>query len=140
APDSPRSSQSPPPDGVQGDLELELMGLVTALYNLGRTVAYAPKEKDRLQVTNNVPPLVDEVLQHLASIDTIAPLLKTTIPLQVIGDVDQSRNPANLVRDAIERAATENQFMNGKIRAIESYKTMLDAALMKAFPDLAEAL
>lgn len=38
APDSPRSSQSPVPSGVQGDLELELMGLANALYNLGTTV------------------------------------------------------------------------------------------------------
>jgi len=38
APDSPRSSQSPPPSGVQGDLELELLGLTNALYNLGTTV------------------------------------------------------------------------------------------------------
>ena len=47
APDSPRSSQSPPPDGLQGDLELELMGLANALYNLGTTVVSdSTKERD----------------------------------------------------------------------------------------------
>lgn len=48
APDSPRSSESPPPSGVQGDLELELMGLANALYNLGTTVINdLTKEKDK---------------------------------------------------------------------------------------------
>lgn len=48
APDSPRSSQSPPPAGVQGDLELELMGLANALYNLGTTVINdSTKERDK---------------------------------------------------------------------------------------------
>lgn len=49
APDSPRSSQSPPPDGLQGDLELELFGLANALYNLGTTVINdSTKERDKL--------------------------------------------------------------------------------------------
>lgn len=49
APDSPRSSQSPPPEGVQGDLELELLGLANALYNLGTTVVNdSTKEKDKV--------------------------------------------------------------------------------------------
>lgn len=48
APDSPRSSESPPPTGVQGDLELELLGLANALYNLGTTVVNdLTKEKDK---------------------------------------------------------------------------------------------
>jgi len=38
APDSPRSAQSLPPTGIQGDLEQDLMGLANALYNLGTTV------------------------------------------------------------------------------------------------------
>lgn len=38
APDSPRSAQSVPPTGIQGDLEQDLMGFANALYNLGTTV------------------------------------------------------------------------------------------------------
>lgn len=48
APDSPRSSESPVPAGVQGDLEQELLGLANALYNLGTTVVSdLTKEKDK---------------------------------------------------------------------------------------------
>lgn len=47
-PDSPRSSQSPAPSGVQGDLELELLGLANALYNLGTTVINdSTKDRDK---------------------------------------------------------------------------------------------
>jgi mediator of RNA polymerase II transcription subunit 10 len=46
--DSPRSSQSPAPSGVQGDLELELLGLANSLYNLGTTVINdSTKERDK---------------------------------------------------------------------------------------------
>ena len=39
SPDSPgHHSQSPVPTGVQGDIELELIGLANALYNLGQCV------------------------------------------------------------------------------------------------------
>jgi mediator of RNA polymerase II transcription subunit 10 len=49
APDSPRSSQSPSPAGIQGDLELELLGLAHALYNLGTTVINdSTKERDNI--------------------------------------------------------------------------------------------
>ena len=59
APDSPRSSQSPPPSGVQGDLELELLGLTNALYNLGTTVINdLTKEPGGLGATKQLGPRV----------------------------------------------------------------------------------
>ena len=137
APDSPRSSQSPPPTGVQGDLELELLGLANALYNLGTTVINdSTKERDKpgggkqvgLRVcvssapsvlTHLGPCISNEVVNHLATIDDMAQHIRTMIPIQVLADIDGSRNPMQLTRERLERAATENQFMNGKIAAIE---------------------
>lgn len=47
-PSSPRASESPAPESPQGDLEMELMGLANALYNLGTTVVNdLTKEKDK---------------------------------------------------------------------------------------------
>lgn len=45
--------------------------------------------------------------------------VSTMIPMQVLAEIDNSRNPMQLTRDRLERAATENQFMNGKIQAIK---------------------
>ncbi|TFY63361.1 hypothetical protein EVG20_g6348 [Dentipellis fragilis] len=139
APDSPRSSQSPPPVGVQGDLELELLGLANALYNLGTTVVNdSAKEKDKVGGGKQVGVRVNEVIGHLSTIGDMAQHVQTMIPMQVLIDIDNGRNPMHLTKDRLERAATENQFMNGKITAIESYRSLLDEALLQSFPELTE--
>lgn len=137
APDSPRSSQSPAPSGAQGDLELELLGLANALYNLGTTVINdSTKERDKPGGGKQVGLRVNEVISHLGTIDDMAQHMPTMIPMQVLADIDNARNPMQLTRERLERAATENQFMNGKIMAIDSYRKYLDEALAQNFPEL----
>ena len=59
APDSPGLSQTPPPTGLHGDLEAELLGLANALYNLGTTViSDLSREKDKPGVSKQVGPRV----------------------------------------------------------------------------------
>ncbi|KAH7887931.1 transcription factor subunit Med10 of mediator complex-domain-containing protein [Phlebopus sp. FC_14] len=141
APDSPRSSQSPPPSGVQGDLELELLGLANALYNLGTTVINdSTKERDKPGGGKQVGLRVNEVVHHLASIDDMAQRAQTMIPFQVLTDIDNARNPMQLTKERLERTATENQFMNGKIAAVDSYRSLLNEALAKNFPETADYL
>lgn len=136
APDSPRSSQSPPPSGVQGDLELELLGVATALYNLGTTVINdSTKERDK---PKQVGARANDVVRQLAMVDDMSQGIRTMVPEQVLSDIDDSRNPLQLTKERLERAATENQFMNGKIAAIESYRNLLNEALAKNFPETAE--
>ncbi|KAG8218362.1 transcription factor subunit Med10 of mediator complex-domain-containing protein [Butyriboletus roseoflavus] len=139
--DSPRSSQSPPPSGSQGDIELELLGLANALYNLGTTVINdSTKERDKPAGGKQVGVRANEVVYHLTTIDDMAQNIQTMIPFQVLQDIDNARNPMQLTKERLERAATENQFMNGKIAAIDSYRRLLNEALAKNFPDTAEYL
>jgi len=138
APDSPRSAQSLPPAGIQGDLEQDLMGLANALYNLGTTVVN-DSTKDP-GTGKQVGQRVNEVVGYLAGLDDMASHLTTRVPVQVLTDIDNGRNPMHLTKDRLERTATENQFMNAKIKAIESYRKQLDEALVRAFPDLAEVI
>jgi len=138
APDSPYISQSPPPSGIHGDLEQELLGLANALFNLGTTVINdLSKEKDKLGPGKQVGLRVNQVVDHLATLDNMAQDIPTMIPMQILMDIDNSKNPMQLTKDRLERAATENQFMNGKIAAIDSYRHYLDEALAQGFPDLA---
>ncbi|KIJ70294.1 hypothetical protein HYDPIDRAFT_104989 [Hydnomerulius pinastri MD-312] len=65
---------------------------------------------------------------------------RTMIPFQVLQDIDNARNPMQLTKERLERAATENQFVNGKIDAIDSYRKLLNEALAKNFPETAEYL
>ncbi|KAH9065074.1 transcription factor subunit Med10 of mediator complex-domain-containing protein [Lactarius deliciosus] len=138
APDSPRSAQSIPPTGIQGDLEQDLMGLANALYNLGTTVVN-DSTKDP-GTGKQVGLRVNEVVRYLAGLDDMASHLTTRVPMQILTDIDNGRNPMHLTKDRLERAATENQFMNGKIKAIANYRQLLDEALVQTFPDLAEVL
>ncbi|KAJ3967243.1 hypothetical protein EV361DRAFT_807628 [Lentinula raphanica] len=160
APDSPRSSQSPTPEGFQGNLELELLGLANALYNLGTTVINdSTKERDRAVSISGlgererggglglgggiggkqVGLRVNQVVQHLNIIDSLAHS-EIMIPFQILSDIDNARNPMGLTRERLERAATENQFMNGKIEGVRSYREYLNEALCLNFPDLEEYL
>jgi hypothetical protein len=52
--------------------------------------------------------------------------IPTMIPMQILADIDNSRNPMQLTRERLERAATENQFMNGKIAAIDVSRQLGD--------------
>ena len=61
----------------------------------------------------------NEVVHHLTTIDDMAQNIRTMIPFQVLQDIDNSRNPMQLTKERLERAATENQFMNGKLAAID---------------------
>jgi mediator of RNA polymerase II transcription subunit 10 len=73
--------------------------------------------------------------------------------MQVVIEIDNARNPMQLTRERLERAATENQFMNGKIAAIsasldflsgvqridcchQSYHKYLDEAIIQSYPEL----
>ncbi|KAI0751664.1 transcription factor subunit Med10 of mediator complex-domain-containing protein [Daedaleopsis nitida] len=143
APDSPRESESPPPPGPQGDLEMELLSLATSLYNLGTTVVGdLTKEKDKPGGAAGKPVgiRVNEVIYHLSQLESMSESIDTMVPMQVLVDIDNSRNPMQLTKDRLERAATENQFMNGKIHAIDSYRKMLDEALVQNFPEIGEHL
>ncbi|KAI0786525.1 hypothetical protein C8Q75DRAFT_772099 [Abortiporus biennis] len=141
APDSPRVSESPEPEGDQGIIEMELLGLANALYNLGTTVVNdLTKEKDKPGGGKQVGLRVNDVISHLAELERLSEQINTMIPMQVLADIDGSRNPMNLTRERVERAATENQFMNGKIEAIKSYGGYLDEALCQTFPDVAAAV
>lgn len=61
----------------------------------------------------------NQVVDHLAALDRTSQSVQTMIPMQALLDIDNAKNPMFLTKDRLERAATENQFMNGKIAAIE---------------------
>jgi len=118
-----------------------LLGLANALYNLGTTViSDLSREKDRPGVGKQVGLRVNQVVDHLAALDHSSQDIQTMIPMQVLLDIDNAKNPMLLTKDRLERAATENQFMNGKIAAIESYRSYLNEALVQSFPELARHL
>ncbi|KAH9040581.1 hypothetical protein EDB84DRAFT_1587526 [Lactarius hengduanensis] len=131
APDSPRSAQSIPPTGIQGDLEQDLMGLANALYNLGTTVVN-DSTKDP-GTGKQVGLRVNEVVRYLAGLDDMASHHTTRVPMQILTDIDNGRNPMHLTKDRLGKGRLPRT-------TIESYRQLLDEALVETFPDLAEVL
>ena len=104
----------------------------------------------------------NDVVKILQKVDTMSLDIPTMIPMEVLAEIDNSRNPMQLTRDRLERAATENQFMNGKIQAVkvsigsttphstlglidgsagsQAYRQVYNQTLLATYPDLAEHL
>jgi len=132
---------------VHGDVELELLALANALYNLGTTaINDNSKEKnigggqDGMRPDKKMGAKVNQVVEHLAAVEELSQQIDTMIPMQILAEIDNGRNPMQLSRDRIERAALENQFMHGKMHAIETYTQLLDKALCENFPELTSYL
>lgn len=91
-PESPAQdgAQSPPPQGIHGDLESELLGLANALYNLGTTVVLdSTKERQNLRPGEEPPakPVaqkVNDVVAHLSNIEELSGSYDTMIPFQIL--------------------------------------------------------
>lgn len=49
----------------------------------------------------------------------------TLVPLDLVQYIDRAENPDLFTRDFVERAAAENQRMNGRIHAFQDFYTML---------------
>ncbi|TFK29315.1 hypothetical protein FA15DRAFT_677865 [Coprinopsis marcescibilis] len=133
APDSPRSSESPPPIGPLGELEMQLLALGNELYNLGTTVVNDSSKDDK---PKKVGMRVNEVINQLAAVDQMGQRIRTTIPQKVIQYIDNAKNPTQVTKEVIERAATDNQFLNGNIVALNSYRELLNEELCKQWPEL----
>jgi len=61
----------------------------------------------------------NQVISHLVTIEEMASQTRTMVPFQVLAEIDNGKNPMQLTTERIERAAAENQFMNGKIAALD---------------------
>ncbi|TDL29006.1 hypothetical protein BD410DRAFT_306 [Rickenella mellea] len=93
---------------TQGQLESELLGLATALYNLGTTVINdSTKGKPKPGQPDNgfggkpVGQRVNDVIGSLITVEDLAERLPTMIPMQVLQNVDNAKNPMNLTRDRL---------------------------------------
>ena len=71
----------------------------------------------------------DSIVQHLATLNDMSAQLSTPVPLAVLQSIDNFGNPAAFTRETVERAATENQFLHGKMRAVEVTVVLLPSRL-----------
>ncbi|CAE6430982.1 unnamed protein product [Rhizoctonia solani] len=79
---------------------------------------------------------VDQLVDHLGELEKLSSKLDMNVPLEVFADIDQNKNPNNITKNRVDDTAAENQWINGRLHAIETYRTMLGEALYEHFPAL----
>ncbi|KAG2232642.1 mediator complex, subunit Med10 [Thamnidium elegans] len=79
---------------------------------------------------------INSVIDHYQKIDELKDGIESFIPEEVINFVEHGKNPDIFTQGFVERAATENQFTNGKIKAVNEFRGILTEEFSKSFPDL----
>ncbi|KAI8989521.1 mediator complex, subunit Med10 [Pilobolus umbonatus] len=85
---------------------------------------------------NRVWKKINNIIEHYKEIEQLKDGLEEYIPEEVINYVEQGRNPDIFTQKFVERTATENQFTNGKIKAVDEFKQLLTKEFSQSFPDL----
>ncbi|KAL1931535.1 hypothetical protein VTP01DRAFT_9678 [Rhizomucor pusillus] len=113
------------------ELEEQLNDLLQALFELS-VVVYDFQPDGNHLVWNKV----NSILDHYQKIDQLKDNINTFIPEEVINYVEHGRNPDIFTQAFVERTASENQYTNGKIKAVEEFRSLLADEFAKSFPDL----
>ncbi|CEP14746.1 hypothetical protein [Parasitella parasitica] len=81
---------------------------------------------------------INDIIEHYKELDDLKDGVDSFIPEEVINFVEHGKNPDIFTQRFVERAATENQFTNGKIKAVGEFRQLLTEEFTKSFPDLYE--
>ncbi|KAI8887447.1 hypothetical protein K501DRAFT_321340 [Backusella circina FSU 941] len=122
------------PDEVQNtreSLENQLNELLQVLFELSVVVYDFQPDGNKL-----VWEKINGILEHYKTIDELKDGLDAFIPEEVINFVEHGKNPDIFTQGFVDRAATENQHTNGKIKAVNDFRHLLSEEFAKSFPDL----
>lgn len=86
---------------------------------------------------NRVNVLVDE-FQKLNS--CAGPLHDYKIPIDVIGYIEEGRNPDVYTREFAELTKKQNQFIKGKMHAMEQFQSALASEIKQMYPDMSDSV
>ncbi|SNX82943.1 related to NUT2 - subunit of the RNA polymerase II mediator complex [Melanopsichium pennsylvanicum] len=123
-----------PTAAVRANLETRTRSVVDLLYQIAVCSADVQEDSQHL-----VAAKVNECIKALAALDATKDELHRAhmmVPQDVLEMLDSGKNPDIHTRNFVNRLASENQYSFGQHRAVESYKSRLDAALDSAFPQL----
>ncbi|KAG0168319.1 RNA polymerase II mediator complex subunit [Apophysomyces sp. BC1034] len=112
-------------------LEKQLNDLLQALFELS-VVVYDFQPDGNKRVWDKI----NAILDHYRRIGDLKDGLDDFVPEEVINYIEHGRNPDMFTQAFVERAATENQFTHGKIKAVDEFRHLLSDEFAKSFPDL----
>ncbi|KAL9005267.1 MAG: hypothetical protein Q9188_001936 [Gyalolechia gomerana] len=88
------------------------------------------------QTRNELVRLITDLSGSLSTLSRDASTLATQIPPEVIGYVDEGRNPDIYTREFVELVQKNNQFLKAKSEAFTGFRDTLADEMMKAWPEM----
>lgn len=58
------------------------------------------------------------------------------VPLDIIQYIEDGRNPDVYTREFVELLAKQNQYVNGKMKAMKQFRDILGTKIKEAYPDM----
>ncbi|PWO00206.1 hypothetical protein FA09DRAFT_294690 [Tilletiopsis washingtonensis] len=131
---------SPPPDAnerARRQLETATRAAVDALYQLAVCTADVHEGQEGL-----VGAKINSVVAALGNVSATGSSSELTamVPDDVMGMIDQGRNPDAHTRTFISRLVADNQQMASMTMALDAYHDRLSESLSRAFPELAQPI
>ncbi|KAF9434782.1 Mediator of RNA polymerase II transcription subunit 10 [Entomortierella beljakovae] len=112
------------------ELELKLQEMIQCLLELSITVYDFQAESNSL-----VHQKIQDLIAQLTDIEGFKDKLDMMVPWEVLGYIEDGKNPDLFSKSFVEAVAGENQFTNGKITALKSFESALSQNLGSFFPD-----
>ncbi|QRW24533.1 transcription factor subunit Med10 of mediator complex protein [Rhizoctonia solani] len=133
----PLPANAPPLQQVQARIRLVVQTLTElGVCSMDVQPASANPELPGAGRSKSVRVLFRAITFRTRELEKLSSKLDMNVPLDVFRDIDQNKNPNNITKNLIDDTAAENQWINGRLHAIESYRDMLGEALREHFPAL----
>ncbi|KAI9018071.1 transcription factor subunit Med10 of mediator complex-domain-containing protein [Phycomyces nitens] len=120
-------------ESARRSLEEQLNEMLQVLFELSVVVYDFQPEGNKL-----VWDKINSIIDHYQKMDELKDGLEAYVPEEVINYVESGKNPDIFTQTFVERAASENQFTNGKIKAVDNFRNILSNEFLKSFPELSE--
>ncbi|KAK9476543.1 transcription factor subunit Med10 of mediator complex-domain-containing protein [Lipomyces japonicus] len=129
------TAQIPTPPNLKNQ-EDRLRQLLETLLELGIAVhdyESVPQSRDATIARVNI------LTSQLSSLDKHAQesVSDVLVPREIVQYIEDGRNPNVYSREFVELLVKQNQFVNGKMRAVRDFRDILGAMVKQAYPELA---
>lgn len=123
-----------PTDGSSGieQVRSDILKVVESLIEVGVMVHDYFGEPSTNKALESKVQAFHSDLQRVAA--DSAQLAETQVPLDILSYIDNGRNPDVYSREFVEVVVKQNQYINGKTRAMRQFKDRLIQDLSSAFP------
>ncbi|CDO56477.1 similar to Saccharomyces cerevisiae YPR168W NUT2 Subunit of the RNA polymerase II mediator complex [Geotrichum candidum] len=83
---------------------------------------------------------VNVLMKQMDDLNFMGYKLDHRLPVDVVNYVEKGRNPDVYTREFVELLAKQNQYINGKMRAMKDFQDILGNTVKEAYPQLEYAI